>query len=520
MKIGIPKEIRPGERRVAATPETVSRLMKLGFEVSVESQAGAGASFDDAEYAALGATVVPGVRELWDQSEIVLKVQPPEQNTALGMHEAELFREGAVLVSFIWPGKNAELVERLGKRGATVLAMDQVPRITRAQKMDALSSMANIAGYRAVIEAASFYGRFFTGQMTAAGKVPPAKVLVIGAGVAGLAAIGAARSLGAIVRAFDTRAEVREQIQSMGAEFLEVHIKEDGAGSGGYAKTMSAEFIAAEMALFAKQAKEVDIIITTALVPGKAAPVLITEEMVNTMRQGSVIVDLAAEAGGNCAVTRPGEVVTTRGVTVVGYVDLPSRLAPTASQLYGSNLTHLLADMGGAKSFHVDLEDAVVRGAIVLHQGKLVWPAPKSAPLNLPPAPKPQALSVHAPQVAAKPATNHTWRSAAFAVLGAVLLGLLGSVAPKEFVSHLTVFVLACFVGWQVVWNVTPALHTPLMSVTNAISGIILVGGMLQISGPLSSPVTLLSAAAVLLATINISGGFWVTTRMLRMFQR
>jgi NAD(P) transhydrogenase subunit alpha len=519
MKIGIPKEIRPGERRVAATPETVSRLMKLGFEVAVETQAGAGASFDDGDYSALGATVLPSARELWDQSEIVLKVQPPELNAALGVHEAELLREGAVLVSFIWPGKNGELVERLAARRATVLAMDQVPRITRAQKMDALSSMANIAGYRAVIEAASFYGRFFTGQMTAAGKVPPAKVLVIGAGVAGLAAIGAARSLGAIVRAFDTRAEVREQIHSMGAEFLEVHIKEDGAGSGGYAKQMSPEFIAAEMALFAKQAKEVDIIITTALVPGKAAPVLITEEMVNSMRQGSVIVDLAAEAGGNCAVTRPGEVVTQRGITVVGYVDLPSRLAPTASQLYGSNLTHLLADMGGAKSFHVDLEDAVVRGAIVLHEGKLVWPPPKSAPVNAPPQAQPKPLSVHAAEAPKAPEAQ-PWRAAAFALLAAVLLGLLGSVAPKEFVSHLTVFVLACFVGWQVVWNVTPALHTPLMSVTNAISGIILVGGMLQISGPISSPVTLLSAAAVLLATINISGGFWVTTRMLRMFQR
>jgi NAD/NADP transhydrogenase alpha subunit len=306
MKIGIPKEIRPGERRVAATPETVSRLQKLGFEVLVESHAGAGASFGDAEYTAIGASIAPGPRDVWDQADIVLKVQPPEQNSELGVHEAELLREGATLVSFIWPGKNGELVERLAARRATVLAMDQVPRITRAQKMDALSSMANIAGYRAVIEAASFYGRFFTGQMTAAGKVPPAKVLVIGAGVAGLAAIGAARGLGAIVRAFDTRAEVREQIQSMGAEFLEVTIKEDGAGSGGYAKTMSPEFIAAEMALFAKQAKDVDIIITTALVPGKAAPVLITEEMVLSMRQGSVIVDLAAEAGGNCALTRHG----------------------------------------------------------------------------------------------------------------------------------------------------------------------------------------------------------------------
>ncbi len=519
MKIGIPKEIRPGERRVAATPDTVSRLLKLGFEVQVESQAGAGASFGDADYTAIGATIARGARELWDENELILKVQPPEQNLALGLHEAELLREGGILVSFIWPAKNGELIERLAARRATVLAMDQVPRITRAQKMDALSSMANIAGYRAVIEAASFYGRFFTGQMTAAGKVPPAKVLIIGAGVAGLAAIGAARSLGAIVRAFDTRSEVREQIQSLGAEFLEVSIKEDGAGSGGYAKTMSPEFIAAEMALFAKQAKEVDIIITTALVPGKAAPVLISEEMVASMRLGSVIVDLAAEAGGNCAVTRPGEVVTQNGVTVIGYVDLPSRLAPTASQLYGSNLTHLLADMGGAKSFHVDLEDAVVRGAIVLHEGKLVWPAPKSAPMHAPPVAATKSLAASAPEPPKAP-VSHPLRSAAFALVALVLLGLLGSVAPKEFVSHLTVFVLACFVGWQVVWNVTPALHTPLMSVTNAISGIILVGGMLQISGPISSPVTLLSAAAVLLATINISGGFWVTTRMLRMFQR
>ena len=519
MKIGIPKEIRPGERRVAATPDTVSRLLKLGFDVTVETQAGAGASFRDTEYSVLGASIAASARELWEHCELILKVQPPEHNAELGAHEAELLREGGILVSFIWPAKNGELIERLAARRATVLAMDQVPRITRAQKMDALSSMANIAGYRAVIEAASFYGRFFTGQMTAAGKVPPAKVLVIGAGVAGLAAIGAARSLGAIVRAFDTRAEVREQIQSMGAEFLEVNIKEDGAGSGGYAKAMSPEFIAAEMALFAKQAQEVDIIITTALVPGRAAPVLLDEQLVSSMRPGSVIVDLAAEAGGNCALTRPGEVVTHEGVTVIGYVDLPSRLAPTASQLYGSNLTPLLAVMGGAKSFHVDLEDAVVRGAIVLHEGKLVWPAPKSAPANLPPTPKPH--SVPAPQAPpARVATAHPLRTAVFVVGAALALGLLGSVAPKEFVSHLTVFVLACFVGWQVVWNVTPALHTPLMSVTNAISGIILVGGMLQISGPLSSPVTVLSAAAVLLATINITGGFWVTTRMLRMFQR
>src|SRR3954470_20284860 len=516
MKIGIPKEIRPGERRVAATPETVSRLLKLGFEVSVEAQAGAGASFRDAEYSARGASVLHSTRELWATSDIILKVQPPEQNIALGAHEADLLREGATLVSFIWPAKNSELVERLATRRATVLAMDQVPRITRAQKMDALSSMANIAGYRAVIEAASFYGRFFTGQMTAAGKVPPAKVLVIGAGVAGLSAIGAARGLGAIVRAFDTRAEVREQVQSMGAEFLTVSLVEDGSGGGGYAKEMSKEFIAAEMALFALQAREVDIIITTALVPGKPAPVLITDDMVKSMRQGSVIVDMAAESGGNCSLTQPGQVIEQHGVTIIGYVDLPSRLAPTASQLYGSNLTHLLADMGGAKSFHIDLEDEVVRGAIVLREGEMFCPPPRKE------APKPIERKERAASIPPPRPKKAEEEGASLAVIG-IALGLLllaGAFAPAVFVGHLTVFVLACFVGWQVVWNVTPALHTPLMSVTNAISGIILVGGMLQISGPVSSPVTLLSAAAVLLATINITGGFWVTTRMLRMFQR
>src|SRR6187402_2299652 len=469
MKIGIPKEVRPGERRVAATPDTVSRLLKLGFEVQVESQAGSGAAFGDADYAATGATVVRSARELWDQNELILKVQPPEQNLELHVHEAELLREGGMLVSFIWPAKNGELVERLAARRATVIAMDQVPRITRAQKMDALSSMANIAGYRAVIEAASFYGRFFTGQMTAAGKVPPAKMMVIGAGVAGLAAIGAARGLGAIVRAFDTRAEVREQVQSMGAEFLTVSLHEDGSGTGGYAKEMSKEFIAAEMALFALQAKEVDIIITTALVPGKPAPVLITEDMVRSMRQGSVIVDMAAESGGNCSLTRPGEVVAQHGVTIIGYVDLPSRLAPTASQLYGSNLTHLLADMGGGKAFHIDLDDEVVRGAIVLRHGELLWPPPPTAPA------KPIERKERAPSVPPSLARKEGNGKASLGVIVAALLALVlaGAFAPVAFVGHLTVFVLACFIGWQVVWNVTPALHTPLMSVTNAVSGII-----------------------------------------------
>ncbi len=524
MKIGVPKEIRPGERRVAATPESVARLVKLGFEVLIQKDAGGGAAFPDEEYEKAGARLVAGARELWSAADVVLKVQPPEANAELG-HEADLLREGATLVSFLYPVKNKELIERLAKRRATVLAMDQVPRITRAQKMDALSSMANIAGYRAVIEAASFYGRFFTGQMTAAGKVPPAKVLVIGAGVAGLAAIGAARGLGAIVRAFDTRAEVREQVQSMGADFLEVSLKEEGSGIGGYAKEMSPEFIAAEMALFLRQARDVDIIITTALVPGKTAPILITEEMVLAMRPGSVIVDLGAEQGGNCALTEPGGVVVKNGVTIVGYVDLPSRLAPTASQLYSSNLTHLLADMGGAKSFHVDLEDHVVRGALVLKDGDLMWPPPKPAtPPPVPKAPEPR-LATSPPAPAAKGGHGAHGGAARpgslWVVIGAlVALLLAGSFAPREFVAHLTVFVLACFIGWQVIWNVTPALHTPLMSVTNAISGIIVVGGMLQLSHGFESPVTLLGAVAVLVASINIAGGFLVTQRMLRMFRR
>lgn len=533
MKVAIPREIRRGERRVAATPETTARLIKLGFEVLVQRGAGEGASFTDEQYEKAGAQLVADARELWASADVVLKVQPPDDLPDSegyrdgAKHEADLLPECATLISFIWPAKSKELIDRLAQRKATVLAMDQVPRITRAQKMDALSSMANIAGYRAVIEAASFFGRFFTGQMTAAGKVPPAKVLVIGAGVAGLAAVGAARGLGAIVRAFDTRPAVKEQVQSMGAEFLELEFAEDGTGEGGYAKEMSPEFIAAEMALFAAQARDVDIIITTALVPGRPAPLLLPSDVVEAMRPGSVIVDLAAEAGGNCQVTRPGEVITHRGVTVIGYVDLPSRLAPTASQLYGSNLTHLLADMGGAKSWHVDLDDEVVRGALVLRDGELMWPPPKPKP----PAPAEKiAASVRAPSAAppgqarpkdAPPAkTSAGQRSVLALALVALLLFGVGLVAPKEFLGHLTVFVLACFVGWQVVWNVTPALHTPLMSVTNAISGIIIIGGMLQISGPLASPVTILGAVAVLIATINIAGGFLVTQRMLRMFQR
>jgi H+-translocating NAD(P) transhydrogenase subunit alpha len=523
MKLAVPREIRPGERRAAATPETVARLLKLGFEVSVEAGLGAGASFSDEDYQAAGARLVSDTRALWGEADIVLKVQPPDQHPALQVHEVDLMRPGATLISFLWPGKHKDLVARLAARRVAAIAMDQVPRITRAQKMDALSSMANIAGYRAIIEAASYYGRFFTGQMTAAGRVPPAKVLVIGAGVAGLAAIGAARGLGAIVRAFDTRPSVKEQVKSMGAEFIELNVAEEGEGTGGYAKEMSAAFINAEMAMFAAQAKEVDIIITTALIPNRPAPVLITEPMVRSMKRGSVIVDLAAENGGNCALTQPGEVVERHGVHIVGYVDLPSRLAPTASQLYGSNLAHLLADMGGAKSFLIDPKDEVIRGSLVVKDGEVLWPPPPPAK----PAPVPEVKPA-APPSAALPAGEkkpeaRRGRRLAGAVAGAIaavaLVGL-GLVAPAGFLSHLTVFALACLVGWQVIWNVTPALHTPLMSVTNAISGIIVVGGMLQLRGGLDSPMLVLGGLALLLATINIAGGFLVTQRMLRMFRR
>ena len=517
MKIGVPKETRAGERRVAATPESIGRLKKLGFEITVEHDAGAGASFYDDDYRNAGAIVADDPREVW-AADIVLKVQPPDMHPTLGVHEVDLMRPGATLVSFLWPGKNKELVDRLAARQASAIAIDQVPRITRAQKMDALSSMANIAGYRAVIEAASFYGRFFTGQMTAAGRVPPAKVLVIGAGVAGLAAIGAARGLGAIVRAFDTRAAVRDQVKSMGAEFLELNVEEEGEGGGGYAKEMSPAFIAAEMALFAAQAKDVDIIITTALIPNRPAPVLITEEMVKSMKKGSVIVDLAAENGGNCALTQPGSVVQPHGVHIIGYIDLPSRLAPTASVLYGNNLAYLLDDLGGAANFHIDLNDEVVRNSLVVHEGAVVWPPPRKEP---PPTPAKPATA--APTTPAATTKEKASGGAGLAItLGAVALALwgIGVVAPPAFLSHLTVFALACIVGWQVVWNVTPALHTPLMSVTNAISGIIVVGGMLAVSGPISSPAVALGAVAILLASINIAGGFLVTQRMLRMFRR
>ena len=441
------------------------------------------------------------------------------------MEETELLREGGTLISFIWPAQNPELMEKLAARKATVLAMDSVPRISRAQKLDALSSMANVAGYRAVVEASNYFGRFFTGQVTAAGKIPPAKVLIIGAGVAGLAAIGAASSMGAVVLAFDTRPEVKEQVESMGAEFLMLDFEEEGSGEGGYAKVMSEEFIQAEMELFAQQAKEVDIIITTALIPGKLAPELITEAMVESMRDGSVIVDLAAQQGGNCALCEPGETVVRHGVTIIGELDLPSRLPTQSSQLYGTNLRHLLTDLTPEKNGEIDvnMEDEVIRGTTVIKGGEITWPPPPPK-LQETPTPAKSAITAAAVSPAAPEATAEkkpkSLVTAAMMSVGFLALLGLGSVAPADFLAHFTVFVLACFVGYMVIWNVTPALHTPLMSVTNAISGIIVIGALLQVSNEQSWLVIGLAAISILIATINVFGGFYVTQRMLHMFRK
>ena len=542
--IGIPKEIHPGEKRVAATPQTILKLKKLGFDVVVESHAGHGINCIDSEYREAGATVIEGTKELWAASDVIMKVRPPEENKELGVHEADLLKEGATLVGFIWPAQNKEMLDRLAKRKATVFGMDCIPRITRAQKMDTLSAMANIAGYRAIIEAANHFPRFFTGQITAAGKIDPAKVLVIGAGVAGLSSIGAAKGLGAIVRAFDPRSATKDQVASMGAEFLELDIKEEGEGKGGYAKQMSDDFLKAEMALFAAQAMQVDIIVTTALIPGKPAPKLITQGMVESMKPGSVIVDLAAEQGGNCALTEPGAVVKHKGVSIIGYTDLPSRMASMSSQLYGACIVALLTDLAKAPAseaateepaetkINIDLEDEVVRGAIVLNEGKMMWPPPAPPTPAAPPEPGVPTKSSASVAVAKAASSGHGHGESnginpiVLAVAGIVLFGI-GYLVPSEVkaaggdtLSHLTVFILACFVGFQVVWSVKPALHTPLMSVTNAISGIILVGGMLQLVGSELSVTTILGAIAVLVAAINIAGGFLVTNRMLAMFRK
>lgn len=525
MKIGVPKEIHANEKRVATTPEVAEQLKKLGYSVAVEAGAGSQAGFPDAAYREAGCEIVSDAKSLWKGADIILKVRAPETHPELCVDEVELINPGQTLISFIWPAQNKELLDRLASRKANVLAMDSVPRISRAQKLDALSSMANIAGYRAVVEATHHFGRFLMGQITAAGKIPPAKVLVIGAGVAGLSAIGAAKGLGAIVRAFDTRPEVKDQVKSMDAEFLELDFKEEGAGAGGYAKQMSPEFIKAEMDLFARQAMEVDIIITTALIPGKPAPKLITEGMVESMREGSVIVDLASEQGGNCALTEPNKVVVKHGVTIIGYTDLPSRLATQSSTLYATNLRHFLTDLTPAKDgqININMEDDVIRGATVVKGGEITWPPPQIA-VSVAPAPAAKAPVAPPPKVKSYYETLLEFLPERFRFLVPLTLAVLvfawiGSVAPASFMSHFTVFVLACFIGYQVIWNVTPALHTPLMSVTNAISGIIVIGALIQISAP-GFWITVFSWIAILIASINIFGGFLVTQRMLKMFRK
>ncbi len=525
-RIGIPREVFPGEKRVATVPEVVEKLIKLGFSVAVESRAGDAANVSDADYQAAGASIVPDAATLWATSDIVFKVRGPTPD------EVSLMREGGSLVSFIWPGQNPELMQQLAAKKTTALAIDCLPRtLSRAQKMDALTSMAGVSGYRAVIEAANAFGRFFNGQITAAGKVPPAKVFVAGAGVAGLAAIGTAASLGAIVRANDTRAEVADQVVSLGGEFVKVDYEEEGSGGGGYAKVMSEGFQQAQRAMYAKQAREVDIIITTALIPGKPAPKLITAEMVQSMKPGSVIVDMAGEQGGNCELTVPGEAVVRHGVTIVGYTDLASRLAKQSSTLYATNLFRLTEELCKTKDgvIDVNMEDDAIRGLTVTKGGAITWPAPppKAAPTPpaaAKPAAAPAAKKGHGHGEVSEPMAGN--KLAIMFGVAAALFWFIGASAPKEFMSHFTVFVLACFVGYMVVWNVKPALHTPLMSVTNAISSIIAIGALVQISpisGALNRPdglITWVAAAGIVLTAINMFGGFAVTQRMLAMFRK
>jgi NAD(P) transhydrogenase subunit alpha len=529
--IGIPKETFPGEKRVATVPDVVQKLMKLGFTVAVQSGAGDAASIDDEAYRIAGASIVPDAASLWSSADIIFKVRAPS------LDEVGQLREGITLVSFIWPAQNPQLLQALASKNATVLAMDSVPRISRAQKLDALSSMANIGGYRAVIEAAHEFGRFFTGQITAAGKVPPAKVFVIGAGVAGLAAIGAANGLGAIVRANDTRSEVGDQIRSLGAEFLPVDYVEEGSGGGGYAKVMSEGFLKAQRDLFAKQAKDVDIIITTALIPGKPAPKLITEEMVRSMKPGSVIVDMASEQGGNCELTEPGNVTVRHRVTIIGYTDLPSRLPTQASNLYSTNLFRLSEELCKAKDgqFNVNMDDEVIRGTTVVKDGTITWPPPAAKPSVAPAtsAAKPEVKAVTTSKKGHGAAAEPMSAGTAVIVFGlaAVVFGLIGAFAPAAFLGHFTVFVLACFIGYMVVWNVTPSLHTPLMSVTNAISSIIIIGALVQIAPPVleslgnndvrpDTVIRWLAVVGIALTAVNMFGGFAVTRRMLSMFRK
>ena len=521
MQIGIPKEIHAGEKRVATTPDVAEKLMKLGFTVAIQTGAGEHADLPDDAFRQVGVTIVDDAKTLWKTSDIILKVRAPESQPEVAADEVELLREGNCLISFIWPAQHPELMDRLAAKKATVLAMDSVPRISRAQKLDALSSMANIAGYRAVIEAAHHFGRFFTGQITAAGKVPPAKVFIIGAGVAGLAALGAAGGLGAIVRSTDTRPEVKDQVKSMGAEFIEVDYQEEGGGVGGYAKLMSEGYQKAQREMIARQCIECDIVITTALIPGKPAPKLISAGMVESMKDGSVIVDMAAEQGGNCELTVPGQVVVRHGVTIIGYTDLPSRLARQSSQLYATNLLRLIEELCPGKdgTLNVNMDDEVIRGTTVIKEGSITWPPP---PPKISATPAPKMATPAGPVVTAKEKDKAmpTWLSATLTIgIAALVFGFIGATAPAAFLEHFTVFVLACFVGYMVIWNVTPALHTPLMSVTNAISSIIAIGALIQISSP-GTLMLVLAGLAVVLTSINMAGGFAVTQRMLRMFRK
>ena len=523
-RIGVPKEIFPGEKRVATVPDVVVKLTKLGFSVVVEQGAGELADLSDQAYTEAGASIAPSAAALWSGSDIVFKVRAPTAE------EVALMHEGQTLIGFLWPAQNPDLMQQLAAKKVTALSIDALPRtLSRAQKMDALTSMAGVSGYRAVVEAAGAFGRFFNGQITAAGKVPPAKVFIAGAGVAGLAAIGAAASLGAIVRANDTRAEVADQVVSLGGEFVKVNYEEEGSGGGGYAKVMSEGFQTAQREMYAQQTKECDIIITTALIPGKPAPKLITAEMVRNMKPGSVIVDMAAEQGGNCELTEPGKAVVKHGVTIVGYTDLASRMARQSSTLYGTNLFRLTEELCKTKDgvINVNMEDDAIRGLTVIKEGAITWPAPPLV-VAAKPAPKPAAAPT------AKKGHGHGEPSgpmpagqlAIVAGVAAVLFFLVGAYAPAAFLSHFTVFVLACFVGYMVVWNVKPALHTPLMSVTNAISSIIAIGALVQIS-PMANAATrpntliiVLASLALVLTAINMFGGFAVTQRMLAMFRK
>ena len=527
LTIGVPREVFAGEKRVATVPDVVEKLIKLGFKVAIESGAGEGAKFSDDAYRAAGAQIVENAATLWSASDIVFKVRGPNSD------EVGLLPEGGTLLSFIWPAQNPELLQQLAAKKATVLAIDSLPRtLSRAQKMDALTSQAGVAGYRAVIEAANAFGRFFNGQITAAGKVPPAKVFIAGAGVAGLSAIGTAANLGAIVRANDTRAEVADQVVSLGGEFVKVDYEEEGSGGGGYAKVMSEGFQQAQREMYAKQAKEVDIIVTTALIPGKPAPKLITAEMVRSMKPGSVIVDMAAEQGGNCELTEPGQAVVKHGVTIVGYTDLVSRLATQSSTLYSNNLFRLAEELCKTKDgiIDVNMEDDAIRGLTVIKEGNISWPPPAPKPSAAPPAAKPAAAVPVAKKKGGHGASSEPMAGNKLAVIfgvAAVLFWLVGAHAPAAFLGHFTVFVLACFVGYMVVWNVKPALHTPLMSVTNAISSIIAIGALVQIAPPLVGNVPRpeewirwLAIGGIVLATINMFGGFAVTQRMLAMFRK